>query len=33
MAMFGAIEKLADLTDDEIDRIAGAAPDNLADAA
>jgi hypothetical protein len=28
-----AIEKLADMTDDEIDRIAGTAPDNLADAA
>jgi hypothetical protein len=28
-----AIEKLADMTDDEIDRVAGTAPDNLADAA
>jgi hypothetical protein len=28
-----AIEKLADMTDDEIDRVAGTAPDILADAA
>jgi hypothetical protein len=28
-----AIEKLAEMTDDEIDRLAGPAPDSLADAA
>jgi hypothetical protein len=28
-----AIERLAEMTDEEIDRVAGTAPDNLADAA